>query len=259
MASSSNPALEAMVSAEKRARSLSKDALRELIALARPYAGLKEDFTFSADTELSSNAAILLLGLSNGIISAAEEETRVLLEDEDDDVTEEAVAFALLNADGVYAEETFDRHASRLMYLAEGWAAIGFAEGLSDAQIVNNTLSYGGSPSASELWRRAAENGRYQASCINDGDLVRGRGILKDPIAALALAASVLVSRGYWHGSVFSMRRKGVQYYRVVRGSNYPCPICEDLCAALHPVTETVLPAHPRCCCYAVPVSDSEL
>ena len=45
----------------------------------------------------------------------------------------------------------------------------------------------------------------------------------------------------------------------VLRGSSYPCTPCDDNCG-FHPIEESygVLPVHPSCCCYAIPVFTKE-
>lgn len=44
---------------------------------------------------------------------------------------------------------------------------------------------------------------------------------------------------------------KIVGYY-VFRGSDYDCPACDEQCGFIHPLTEMVLPVHPRCLCFCV-------
>lgn len=40
--------------------------------------------------------------------------------------------------------------------------------------------------------------------------------------------------------------------YYVFRASNYDCPLCDDECGFLHPLTDIVVPIHPNCVCICV-------
>jgi hypothetical protein len=42
--------------------------------------------------------------------------------------------------------------------------------------------------------------------------------------------------------------------YFVLRGSSYPCPICDDAAEVFHPIndTEHIVPLHLNCKCYIV-------
>lgn len=45
---------------------------------------------------------------------------------------------------------------------------------------------------------------------------------------------------------------RGAVGYYVFRGSDYDCPACDEQCGFIHPLTEMVLPVHPRCLCFCV-------
>lgn len=57
-----------------------------------------------------------------------------------------------------------------------------------------------------------------------------------------------------WMFSFFESARKGgAAGYYVYRGSSCPCSLC-DMMVGYHPITDYVLPVHPNCKCFAVPV-----
>ena len=51
----------------------------------------------------------------------------------------------------------------------------------------------------------------------------------------MTLVVSDFVSRVYQEGVRLGFAREGVAAYMVRRGSNYPCPVCDDVCAVIHP------------------------
>ena len=48
--------------------------------------------------------------------------------------------------------------------------------------------------------------------------------------------------------------KNGAIGYTIHRGSGFDCPYCESFTGVVHPMTECLLPLHPRCVCYSVPV-----
>ena len=48
---------------------------------------------------------------------------------------------------------------------------------------------------------------------------------------------------------------QGAAGYICLRGSTFPCRLCDDVCGVFHPLEDgMVLPVHANCACYAVPV-----
>ena len=67
-----------------------------------------------------------------------------------------------------------------------------------------------------------------------------------------------MVTAGLRHSELVRYGRLGAVRYRVRRGSNYPCALCDSLCGITWPISVEVLPAHPHCVCYAEPVYDNQ-
>lgn len=61
------------------------------------------------------------------------------------------------------------------------------------------------------------------------------------------------IADAWMFGLFESARKGGAAGYFVYRGSSYPCSIC-DMMVGFHPITDYVLPVHPNCKCFAVPV-----
>lgn len=53
----------------------------------------------------------------------------------------------------------------------------------------------------------------------------------------------------------FLYRTAGTETFYVMRGSSYPCNICQEQ-VGLHTDTESLPPYHKRCCCIAIPVTE---
>ena len=52
---------------------------------------------------------------------------------------------------------------------------------------------------------------------------------------------------------------RGAIGYYVFRASNYDCPLCDEQCGFLHPLTDMVIPTHPNCVCICVEAYANEV
>ena len=100
----------------------------------------------------------------------------------------------------------------------------------------------------------------YNASVIQSRGFHFGRGVNTNPIEAITIYEQNRVMIGYQRSVLLDYQRDGsIVGYKVHRGSDYDCPVCDELCVGIHLIDEQVLPAHPHCCCWTTPVRASDL
>lgn len=232
------------------AEGATRTAIGEILSICEPYRGMGHAFTFTLSGDLDRDVNRILALLSDTLLSEWGGRAN--------DVTGNdagAVAFASGERDGQTARERLDRHSSRLKYIVEGWAAVGFVNGLKQAETLDRTMRYIRNPFGSPMWADAVhERGRYSATIIADGDLNRRPGRMNSVTAAMALVGETILSSAYRYAEIGSLRRGGASFYGVRRGSGFDCPYCDDICSRIYPVEHIVLPAHPRCMCEPYPV-----
>ena len=63
------------------------------------------------------------------------------------------------------------------------------------------------------------------------------------------------VQKAWMRNQYYNYQEKGAAGYYVLRGSNYPCPLCESF-VGFHPIEDfdSMPPFHGNCCCYTVPI-----
>lgn len=67
--------------------------------------------------------------------------------------------------------------------------------------------------------------------------------------------AKTTLQMAWMRGVQMEWEEDGAVGYMCFRGSTYECPKCDDVCNILHDIKgQMVLPVHPNCCCYAVPI-----
>ena len=238
----------------------------KILALAEAYRSLGKQFTFEADADLDAETNRILMALSDEILADAEVRMRRAIEEaNNEEDADEIVAFVLFD---ITAQNTLGvtgvmpvPPAFILKFILEGWATIGFANGLSKGSIATNLLVFLANPYISPLWKKAFEDGRsYASKIIREGGYYWDKGTPISPLRGFVLTSSGMVNRAYNRGVVYGYRRAGAIGYRVLRGSDYDCPSCDDVVAGSpYPIDDVVLPVHPNCVCYTVPVFEKDI
>lgn len=244
--------LDEMARANESVRMRIQDASARIMLLAEAYRILGKKFTFDTDKVLDDKVNSVLVELSDAVLDDMVYAAKKGLEEEDDSI----IAWARLTTN---AQNIIDKYSSHLKFLLEGWIAIGFANKLSSGNITTMLMSYMENPYITPLWRKAFDEGlAYSAGIIREGGYRWGKGTPISPLKGMVLAEEAFINTAYQRGVVKGFSARGAIGYRVFRGSGYDCAYCDELCVRIHPITEMVLPAHPHCRCYAVPVFAGE-
>lgn len=243
-----------MARAEKSIRAYIQDYTEKILTLAEEYRALGIKFTFDKNNELDKKVNALLVELSDAVLEDMNSAAERLLEEEED--KDSILAWARIKTN---AQNTIDKYSSHLKFFLEGWLAIGFANKLSRGDLLLDILTYIDNPYISPLWKKAFEDGaKYASKIIREGGWRWGSGTPLSPAKGMSLTESNFINTAFQKGVVNGFVRKGAIGYRVHRGSGYDCSYCDSLCVGIHPLTEIVLPAHLRCCCYCTPVFEGE-
>lgn len=229
----------------------------EIIQECMAFAYLGKGFTFEYK-EISDKVNALLISLSDAILEDIEARARKSIvfaeEEEDEDVILAYIRRTIGEEDIV---QRIDKHCSTLRFFLEGWMAIGIVNKIEKNELTNEILRHIDNPFTSPLWKDALTEG-YLSGAIN-GKYSFGKGNQKNVLSALTEIERYAINEAFQYGSVLKYGKMGAIGYRTHRASNYPCELCDELTMVVHPLTEIVLPAHPRCVCYATPVFVNEI
>lgn len=150
---------------------------------------------------------------------------------------------------GKTRKDRYHNYCDMLTRTVEAWVAIGFARGLSQWEVESKIIN----GDNRLLWDEKRDGG-YS---IDLGDKSLSRNI---PMW-MTLIGQQAVTDAY-HFGIFGgyHANPNIIGYRVLRGSSYPCALCDELTHIIHPLDDIVVPAHPRCVCYTQPVyKDGEI
>lgn len=227
-----------------------KKKIDVILTLCERFRYLGYSFTFASTGDLEKDINKILVILSDAILEVFEQRAMQASESTDD----RAVMYAIGNRNGMTAQQRIDKHCSRLRYILEGWIAISFVEGWTRQQALSKIMRYLTNPFGIPEWAEALVNKKYDATILAEGDLNRKPGLLNSIIASIALVGEGIVNDAYCFETIQEMADAGIERYGVRRGSNFPCEACDEVCRHTYPVTEIVVPVHPRCVCQTFPV-----
>lgn len=215
--------------------------IRRILVLATEYSYLGKQFTFDANADLDDEVNRILVELSDAILDDID--TAIYKTIEDDDDADAVFAHVYRTDNGVGLDERVDYHSSNLKRLLEAYFAVCFAEKLTNADILGGVLVYLANPIG-----------------VNGEKFHFGKGVNTNPIEGMTRLSQTMLGEAWHNERIIGFRKDpNIIGYRVMRGSSYPCQVCDDLTIGIHPLTEQVLLAHPSCCCYEVPVYANEI
>lgn len=244
-----------LIRTERLMRKLVEEGCLDIAAACEPGRALGKGFSYEAVPGLDRKVNLMLVELSDRCMEKTEELEREaaleagLAEDDEDAV----IAWVGSSRFGDGAQGRFDSYCSHLKYILEGWLAIGFAKKWSSSYIAARAASEL-DPYLTPEWRAAFREKGWGPDIIASGGYRWGQGVPVSPAKGLALGSGAMVASAYRHAELVKYGRSGATGYRVHRGSNYPCALCDSLCGITWPIDMEVLPAHPHCVCYAEPV-----
>lgn len=238
--------IDALASVRGRVDSLSRETVARVIAMAEKYRYLGKDFSFDTDRELRQSVLQLLIILSDDILDYSDK----VVEGMDEDERDALLLWAHREQGGKTPEESVDSHSSHLFFIIEAWLAIGFVNKLSQGEILADIFAYP-DPFTNPLWKNADG---YASTLLQGGKVGWGRGVARNPVDGFSLVGENIINMAYQRDVIFEFARDGAIGYRIIRGSDYDCPLCDSYVGPVYPLDEIILPLHPRCVCIAVPV-----
>lgn len=135
------------------------------------------------------------------------------------------------------------------------YANIPLAQAITKAKTHLHTIYI--MPEVQQAFKRAES---FTATYIRSRGVVKGNvGLSNNGSTNITNMAKTTLQMVWMRSQVMDYEEQGAAGLYVLRGSGYPCAPCDDNCG-FHPIEESygVLPVHPSCCCYAIPVFTKE-
>ncbi len=216
---------------------LLKSAALQIARISTEYSITPSNFRFSANTQLKKRVDAVIEALIDAIIADAR---TIVLNGETDDERKSTILTWFTSA---FLGKTFRQRVSKHIRLFE-------AE-MEDVIAASKKLGYSAS-------KTAALVGTYLSSPYNSPLLSSssakpsGKGIYASAYKNLNRAVTDQVARTVQR-KYYEFEHAGTTIWQVIRGSSYPCSLCDSSCGIVTNVT-ALPPFHPRCCCIAIPL-----
>ncbi|PXV66858.1 hypothetical protein CLV62_104119 [Dysgonomonas alginatilytica] len=238
---------------------------RKLIDQAFVYAYLGKSFQFSANSELDEKVSSINDEIRKEIFNIIY--TRCKYADtlaHEKEAEEKSDKFLLLFLGSVIAgqtlQERINRYVSNMSYEIEAYIAAGLAKGMSRTQVLSDYLTWFKSPYKSPLLLDAFRKQGFKAERILSKGITFGSGIYISSFDNLVRLEQQTIFHAYNNtlNSIWLTKPEIIGWY-TIRGSAYPCTICDDNVGVFHSKDEFFSGYHVRCCCILIPVYNTDI
>ena len=189
-------------------------------------------------------------------------------DDEDESVSDMAITLTFTRVD---ISAPVERYAAALSQEVKWFVAGGFAYGAL-REYIKDPLGFitaeSMKPAQKGKVTKQSEGRMTLAPAFVDGKRRRSLSeVLADfrkSVPAVGSGNSYQIGKSAWmllnvtsmeaYNDALAMKwtNRGAKGYYVYRASNYDCPLCDEQCGFLHPLTEMVVPVHPHCVCVCI-------
>ena len=228
------------------------EAASAIIDIAKKYNIDPKQLQFSANSTLDSEISELLQMLEQDILAVIE--TAVTLASGDESDTDHLIALMYNAAIEKSIPQLVSTYIDRFKYELEAFIAAGFARRLSKQAILTAIKSSIGNPYSSPLLQQAFKEKGYKADRIRTKGITFGAGIYVASRNSLIRLLSATVGIVWWKWQTKQIRESAADYFMQMRGSTYPCALCDDE-VGLHPIEEIDSDyPHANCYCIRIPI-----
>lgn len=223
---------------------LVKRAIKDILDISRRYRIPPSRFSFSADRNLKKEVDAVIDKLLDDILG---EIKYMVTKDEEDDDRRTILLWLLAAFKGKTISQRLAEYLKDLLDDILPQVAASMAGNKSsaiDSVVIFNSLT---NPESSRLYQQAVKNG-YPGTKRKRSPV----GVYIYAFNNLKRAVSDQVARTMQQ-TYYDIKYKETTHWLVMRGSRYPCSLCDSMCG-ITTKHENLPPFHPNCCCYAVPL-----
>jgi len=256
--------LDQQVKADSDVKRLIRQHLSEIINDSKSYTGDFKRFRFTDNKTINDKVDKAITALNEAIMLTFETRAinvkQVAEKREDDKSDDVALILWLL---GKIGDKTLkDRatlYTSQLKTEIEAFVAAGMAKGLSSDAILNNWLTYMKAPYSSPLIREAMATGGFSATVLASRGLHLGKGLYISSFENIKRLEQATIQMAY-NKTLFDIwGGRGVVGFYTIRGSSYPCGVCDSQVGLFHSKDEFFSGYHQKCACLVIPVYAGEI
>lgn len=232
-----------------------QDAIRELTKIGYKYNCKPEDFQFSQDENLREEVADIMNNLEDDIMELVEEYS--LNESDDEERRNNLLPWLLAlhskNTDSL--SETLHERLTQFLFDTEAQIAAMKLSKYSQSKAITRCLSTMHSvyiaPEVIAAFKKKSAARYLKTRGVHEGN----QGLSSSGAVNVENFGEMTAQMTWMQSLRYNYIEEGADGFYVLRGSNYPCDIC-DSHVGFHKIEETEhFPLfHGHCCCVAIPI-----
>lgn len=243
---------------EERIDEVLKEAEERIITICYKYNVVPTEFEISSDynEQLMAEIAAVMDEIEEDILGLIEEYAIRVTNDRDRAKTLLAWML-LLGRNNRNLRQTLDGYLYKFMKDVEAavaamkYANLNLATAVTRAKTYLHTIYI--MPEIQEAFKTAST---FTATYIRSRGVAKGGvGLSNNGSTNVTNLAKTTLQMVWMRSRAMDYQEQGAAGIYVLRGSNYPCELCDDA-VGFYPVADAygILPIHPHCCCYAIPI-----
>ncbi|NDV68606.1 hypothetical protein [Dysgonomonas sp. 25] len=252
--------IDIMALSDAGIKDIIRNNAKKLIEKSFSYKDLGSAFHFSANEDLDQITTDILRQTQRQIFNAIYMDCynadAIAHEKENEKHTDKyLLAFLAMQVAGETIEDRISLYARQFRDEIEAYIAIGISKGLNPTQILNYYLTFFKNPLASPLILEAIRKQGYKAEVILQKGNLNKKNKYKSAHNNLVRLRQDSTMRAYNHAiNSIWLNNQNIAGWYTVRGSSYPCAVCDDHIGEFHSKDEFFYGWHPRCCCIMLPI-----
>lgn len=245
------------VKTDSNLRLILRAHMGSIISESMKHKRLGKRFRFSEDEALNKKVNEIISRLSEDLYSDIEERSLIvkqIAEEKEDSKVDDAIviAFLLSKIKGNTLKERINLYTGQLKSEVESFISAGIASGLSKDEILTQWLTNVKSPYAAKIMRDAMAGTGFAATRIQSKGIHYGTGRYISSFDNLKRLEITTIEQSYLHSVQTMAVAKGATAWYTIRGSLYPCSVCDGEVGMMHQITESFIGYHPKCVCIQV-------
>lgn len=251
--------LDEQVKVEPEIKRIILKHLSDIIDISMSYKGRPERFRFSDNEVINEKVNEAIRALNEALYKAIENKSirvKSIAEEREDHKVEDALVIAFL-ADyikGRTLKQRINVYTTQLKTEIEAFIAAGLTKDLSKDEILRQWKTYIKSPYAADIIKEAIGKGGFAATRLKTKGIHYGTGRYISSFENIKRLYITTIQSVYNKSLQEIFKKKEFIGWFTVRGSNYPCPICESMAYIIRNPDEPFLSYHPFCMCLYIPI-----
>ena len=230
------------------------EAVEELIEIAYRYNVDPKQFRFSANPKMEVEVNRIMARLRDALADDIYSMSMLATEEEDEDL----IAYYNSLGGNHSIAERVHIYTNRFKFEIEAFIAAGLISLYSKQKLRDQIRQFLYSPYQAEAIKSAMKIPGVLSARLRTKGISYGVGQYRCSANMLARLMRGTIATVWWQADGEEMRRMGAIGYYQLRGSSYPCELC-DIEVGYHPIEDDMGYPHAHCKCYRVPVYANEI